>query len=65
MKWIKLGPGVNIKDDMFPLLLLRDDGKISLWKSPFWFTFVFFVIFRRNHMGHAYTHILPIESTDD
>lgn len=60
MEWKELGVNVAISDDMFPFLLMRADGKISLWTSPRWFTFRFFLCPLRKLYRYRYTHMMSI-----
>lgn len=62
LNWIKLGRNVEITDNMFPLILRRDDGKLYIWKSKFWFrVWFFFPPTKGFYKKHVFSHILPIE----
>ena len=62
MNWIELGRNTEITDSMFPLILRRDDGKLYIWKSDFWFTVWFYFLPTKHfYKRHVFTHILPIE----
>lgn len=61
MNWIELGRNVEITDTMFPLILRRDDGKLYIWRSNFWFTVWFYILpVQCFYKRHVFTHMLPI-----
>lgn len=62
MNWIELGRNVEIKDTMFPLILRRNDGKLYIWRSKFWFTLWFYLLpVKFFYRKHVFTHMMTIK----
>ena len=67
MNWIELGRNVEITTDtMFPLILRRNDGKLYIWRSKFWFTVWSYLLpVKLFYRRYVFTHMMTIKQPDE
>ena len=65
LKWEELGVKVLVTDDLFPFLLRRDDGQISMWKSYRQFYWRFWTHPWYMFSNHRFTHILKLRGKEE